>query len=93
MTDFADEYLRLAHAIQSGVAYSTDPAVKDPKHLRTGIDLRAVEHGALVQLLIDKGVIELGEYHDALLKAMREEIARVEAELTRQYGGAKVTLG
>lgn len=91
--DFKTQYEKMAHALQSGVAYDPDKRAQEPKHLRTGINMRAVEHAALVRLLVAKGVIATAEYEEALLDAMRDEKERYERYLSEQLGGASVTLG
>lgn len=90
--EFRAEYDRLAHAVQTGVAFvlgeHDDRAVNQalgsasPKHLRTGVNLRAVDHGSLAELLIHTGVISIEDYRQALLDGLRREVARYEAELT-----------
>lgn len=85
----ATEYTRLAHAIQSGVAMElmTDESSGNPKHLRVGVNLRAVEHGALVRLLVANGVITSDQYYEALLASMQEELDAYRARLSALYGG------
>ena len=85
-------YERAAHAIQSGVAYEMNTTnAHEPKHLRVGVNMAMVSHGALVELLIDKGVISLDEYHKALADAAEEEVARYEARAKQRIGtGAKI---
>ena len=49
------------------------------KHRATGINSAMASHGGLTQLLIDKGVFTLEEYHAAMTVAMeREADARCE---------------
>jgi hypothetical protein len=91
-----DEYARLAHAMQSGVAYemnydhyNTGPTT--PKHLRVGINAAMSDMGGLVRLLISKGVITEEEYAEAVTEKMREEVQAYEARLTERLG-SKVTL-
>lgn len=94
--DFDTRYLALAHAIQSGVALelADSPKGGTPKHLRTGLNLSKVEHGALVRLLIAKGVFTLEEYEAALLEGMEAEKRGYEERLSARHGGrTKVTLG
>lgn len=52
-------YDEASHAIQTGVATLMGRGDKrtDPKHLRTGLDLRAADMEGLATLLIEKGVI------------------------------------
>ena len=94
-SDFHERYEVLGHAIQSGVALELnhDPASGTPKHLRTGLNLTKVEHGALVRLLISKGVFTLEEYEAELLKGLEAEKEAYEARLSARHGGrTKVTL-
>lgn len=87
------EYLQLLHAVQTGVEYlkQYNPTLVDPKHARVGINSMMVSNGALVTLLIEKGVITQAEYYSALITAMRDEVQRYETELF-QHIGVKVTL-
>ena len=53
-----DDYLKAAHAMQSGVAFKmhTDPSETQPKHLRVGVNSAMVEQSAIAKLLIDKAL-------------------------------------
>jgi hypothetical protein len=51
-----------------------------------------VEHGALVKLLVDKGIITIEEYRTALVEGAEAEAKRYEVWLTSRYGGKPVTL-
>lgn len=59
LDDLRREYLRLAHAMQAGVAMwqNYDPSETTPKHLRVGINSAMADHGALVDLLFKKGIL------------------------------------
>lgn len=92
MSTVNDEYGRLAHAIQTGIAYTKDRTIMEPKHLRVGVDLRAVEHGALVSLLIKKGLITKEEYTEELLEYMEQEVKNWEKRLREEYGHDNITL-
>lgn len=99
--EFARENMALRHAIQTGAAYLVEftPEVDQYKHLRTPIDAQQAELAALLTLLVDKGMFTWEEYYDASIKALKEEVGRYEAELTRilvARGGTpetKITLG
>jgi hypothetical protein len=82
------------NAVQSGVAFSVAKGEGDtsPKHLRTGVNLAMVEHAALTELLIEKGLITYEEFLTALVKKTREEEEKYEDNLSVVYG-KKVTLG
>jgi hypothetical protein len=74
-------YEQAAHAVQTGVAHMLhhNPRSADPKHLRTGLDLRAADAAGLARLLIAKGVFTEAEYLEAVRVAAVEEVARYEA--------------
>ena len=82
------EYLSLAHAMQSGVAIEMSIRAQptEPKHLRVGINTAMSDHGALVKLLVEKGVVTQLEYFTAMRDMMREEVRRYEAELSAHLG-------
>lgn len=81
------------HAVQSGVAAEQGRGSQDgsPKHLRVGINARAVEHTALVRILIAKGVFTEEEYISELADEAEREKARYEQMLSEKLG-TKVTL-
>jgi hypothetical protein len=96
-------YDRAAHAVQTGALQTMqldaaltgelpETSAGSPKHLRTGVDLRAAEMRGLVRLLIDKGVLTEDEYITALVWATETEVDEAEARLTERMG-VKVSLG
>lgn len=88
------KYLALLHAMQTGVGFKLqkDASEADPKQVRTGINSALVSHGALVALLVNKGLITLDEYYDSLIEALEREVKMYEEQLSKQYGGASITL-
>ena len=92
--DFQSEYARLGHAIQTGVMYELeyDQRSGTPKHLRTGVNMVLVQVGALVRVLVAKGLITLEEYEQELLAGLEAEKKAYEERLSEKYGG-KITLG
>ena len=62
-----------------------------PKMLRTGVNLAMVEHGALVRLLIAKGLFTEEEYFEELVKGVEDEKRLYEERLSARFGG-KITL-
>jgi hypothetical protein len=98
LEELREEYLRLSHAMQSGVAMQLarevakagGPALYNgacaPKHLRVGVNTAMSDAGGLVTLLISKGVITEEEYTAAVVEAMRREVAGLERELTEDIG-------
>jgi hypothetical protein len=95
-------YAALLHAVQTGIAWelqldhpeadlNTDENLRAHKHLRTGIDGSKSDHGALAELLIERGVFTLEDYEDALLRGLEREKARYERVLSERVG-AKITL-
>ena len=88
-----------AHAVQSGVAVemndnppSNSASPVSPKMLRTGVNMAMVEHGALVRLLIAKGVITDEEYMEELAKGLEDEKRAYEERISQRMGGKKITL-
>lgn len=82
------KYKSLCHAMQTGVAFvmEKDPSGTSPKHLRVGINSAMVEHGALVSLMVKKGLITEDEYYDSLIEFMEREVQRYRDELEAIYG-------
>jgi len=93
-------YEAAAHAVQAGVAMemNDDPpsisgSAASPKMLRTGVNLAMVEHGALVRMLIAKGLFTEKEYFEELVKGVEDEKRLYEERLSARYGGrTKITL-
>ena len=84
----ADRYVAAAQAMQAGVAAEQARGSRDgePKHLRVGVNSALVNHRALAELLIAKGVFTEDEYVAAVADAMEAEVAAYEARLTEQLG-------
>jgi hypothetical protein len=76
-----------AHAMQTGVELERnfDSAPTDPKHLRVDVNTAHVDHGSLVELLIQKGLITKLEYHEAIAEGMEKEKERYEKHLSDRY--------
>lgn len=95
--EFANRNTQLRHAIQTGIEYERqwNPKFLDPKHIRVGLDSNQCEVGAIVKLLIDKGLITEEEYFDYSIKFLEMEVARYEQVLQERFGpnGPKITLG
>lgn len=69
-------YLELAHAVQSALAFQEQAGSTKftPKHLRVGIDITKADQGALVGLLIEKGVFTIEEFDAALIGGLEDEL-------------------
>lgn len=93
MTDW-ERYAAAAHAMQSGVRLRmTREGIPDdgdldvprgecsPKHLRVGVNTAMSDHGALVKLLIDKGIITQEEHLAAIADAMEREVESYSTDL------------
>lgn len=79
----------LQHAVQSGIAMEMargEAADTQPKHLRLGVNTALADHGALVALLIDKGLFTLDEYQAKRLECWQREKASYEARLSERMG-------
>ncbi len=105
--EYMKESTRLGHAIQTGVMYdhqdlgfeletagqlATNVYSEHPKHLRTGINMLMCDLGALVGLLVEKGVITESDYYIKSVEMLELEVAKYEADLSRRRGGTKITL-
>ena len=80
MNEFQEKYVNLAHAVQTGIAscIAVGWSGATPKHLRVGIDTSKSDQGALVKLLIEKGVITEDEYGRVLLEGLENEVKSFE---------------
>ena len=83
-----DQYLKAAHAMQTGVAMKRDidPTETQPKHLRVGVNSAMVDTATLVSLLISKGLITKEEWMAAVTMAMETEVKLYETELEKLIG-------
>jgi hypothetical protein len=94
-----ERYHAALHGVQTAVLLQIDrlgynAAGADAKHLRTGINGAMSDHGALVGLLIEKGVFSSVEYLEAIASQMETELARISADTRRKCGlPDKVTFG
>lgn len=94
-----ERYQALGHAVQTGVAYDTtsEAHMRDQlranKHLRTGVNMRAVDNAALVDLLVEKGVFTRLEYAEKLVQFAENEVRSYEEKLKAAHGGkTEITL-
>lgn len=92
--DLGLTYEQAAHGVQSAVAFEmikkgVDPDVHEAsrmlKHLRTGVDMRAADAGALATLLISKGVFTEEEYVEAMRMGANEELASYTESVCGKY--------
>ena len=87
------EYMRLCHAMQSGVATLPDDPGMQPKHLRVGVNSAMVETGTIVQLLIGKGIFTEVEFFETVNKMMAQEVEAYKKRIEEKFGGkVKVNL-
>lgn len=88
----SERYQAAAHAMQSGVRLKMSregapddgelcPGHASPKHLRVGVNSAMSDQGALVRLLLAKGIIDLEEYEEAVADAMEREVQTYRDEL------------
>lgn len=98
IAEYQRRYRAAAHAMQSGVGYKMQHDIGDttPKHLRVGVNSAMVEHAALVEMLVDKGILTWTDYYRALAEGMEAEKQRYQTWLNDFYdgrgGGVRVTL-
>lgn len=77
-----ERYQLAVRKMQSGVAFDqgrTGP--ESSKHLRVGVNVALVDFGSLIQLLLDKGIINDEEVSKALADGMEREVERYEKRL------------
>jgi hypothetical protein len=93
--DELNEQIReLQHAVQSGISLVKQYGLNsecEPKHLRVGVNSTFVTMGALVSLLIEKGIITRREMHEFEIILWTNEVARYEDALFTRLG-QKVSL-
>jgi hypothetical protein len=77
------EYEKLMHVMQTAVALKMQrfPNETTPKHLRVGVNAAMVEHSALINLLIQKGIITDEEYYSEVNSMLKGEIENYRKEL------------
>lgn len=88
------KYVDIMHAVQSGVAMKMDidPSETSPKDLRVGINSVMVSDFAMVNLLIDKGIITRDEYLDSLIEVAEFE-KKLYEDMLSNHGGVVAKLG
>lgn len=82
-------YEALLHGMQSGVRMVMEKGILEetmPKHLRVGVNTAKCDQGALVKLLIEKGVITDEDYLDAIVEMMEIEVKSYEEKLSQLLG-------
>jgi hypothetical protein len=92
--DNKQRYEAALHAMQTGVKLELgrEGVARNPdrtidvlhyvKHLRTGNNARAVDHAALIRLLIAKGLFTLEEYEKEIADEMEREKQRYERRIS-----------
>jgi len=88
------EYLKLAHGMQAGVAImmTHDHSSTTAKSMRTGINTVMSDQGALVALLIEKGIFTEEEYYEKLIEFMGNEVKGYEKKISDRTNGANINL-
>ena len=79
-----DRYRAAVQGMQTAVQMMIVRGVSDearPARLRGDVNIAAINHSALVRLLIAKGIIEEPEYLEALAGGMEAEVSTYENQL------------
>jgi hypothetical protein len=91
--DLQRRYEIAAHAVQAGVAMelndnppSNSASPVSPKMLRTGVNMAMIGHGALIRVLIAKGLFTEEEYFEQLVLGVEDEQRLYEERLSARYG-------
>lgn len=85
MMELLSESERLLHAMQAGVGYTEKYHLSDdttPKHLRVGINNALILQGALIGLLIEKGIFTEEEFYAHYNRKLQEEVTAYELSLS-----------
>lgn len=86
-------YMAAMHAMQSGVAakmaYDGGPESGEtsPKQLRVGVNSALISNGALLRLLVDKGLITDEEYVAVLADYTERDVKSYEDWLNTRFEG------
>ena len=93
--DTLKRYQQLLHSVQSGIAaqmgyadlHNTQHTGTEPKHLRVGIDSTKCEFAALVELLIELGVIpDMETLTQKFNKYLQRDVEDHEKSLSEKHG-------
>lgn len=86
-------YAKAMHAMRSAIAFSQNYGQDtQPKHLRVGVNSALISSSALVQLLVEKGILTEEEYVKRLADLTEEEVKMYEEQLPADLKG-RVTFG
>lgn len=95
MRDLGLTYDQAMHGVQSAVRFvmtkngiaddDEDAILRMVKHLRVGVDARASDMLAIVELLLAKGVFSRDEYLEHVRLAANEELAMHEEHIRAEY--------
>jgi len=82
-------YENAMHRMQSATAFCFErgDALFTPRHARVGLNGIMADHGALVTLLVEKGVIDRLEYLEAVARGAERE-AQSMVERARRLSGS-----
>jgi hypothetical protein len=84
------KYSKMIRALQAGVAKLREIEGPDgetsPKALRVATNTNMVEFSALIQLLVDKGVIDPMEYERMLFGMLELEVKKYEKSIASKSG-------
>jgi hypothetical protein len=69
-----------------GLPITDEQSDLGPKHLRTGVNNAMCEHGALVALMIDKGLIKYEDYLRVQLEFMEREVNSYKRKIKDEFG-------
>ncbi|MES2694185.1 MAG: hypothetical protein V4773_11985 [Verrucomicrobiota bacterium] len=88
LRDLGLSYEAAVHGIQSAIAYDMKNGGRatEPKHMRVGVDTSKAEMAGLATILIEKGVFTVEEYVEVMRRAVNEEVAMREAEISAKVG-------
>lgn len=88
LAELRSQYDALLHKMQTGVAVMMEhgSAETEPKHLRVGVNAAMSDAGAIVNLLIQKGLLTEIEVWQALVDGMRREADGYKRDVQKAMG-------
>ena len=69
-SDYEKEYESIIHGIQTAIKFEMEADLSNetsPKHLRVGVNSSLISNGAVVSLMVKKGLITEAEYWEELI--------------------------
>jgi len=86
LEEYRARYEIAAHRVQTALSLMPGDRRMTPKHIRVGLDMGKSDQGALVTLLIEKGVFTVEEYYLKVAEFAEQEADSYEKEINQRTG-------